>query len=166
MSPFVRWRNVALSQASRCTSWQHLAPEAHYWCGEDLFLHYSAPSNTVDLRNSKNQRERNRIVEKGLHNSKSTSPFLIKKKKIKKKIMSSAEGWIPVTDPLRMSSVSLNVSLHKPWKLIHVKSLRKTKPPLPETLKISFFYWGKIKSKQNKTQKHKKYYTLLQLSLS
>lgn len=104
--PLHKKKCCSVTQASSCGSWQLLA---------------SVPSNAVDLRSSKSQREGNSLGGRRLHNWQSTSPFLIKNNKI----TSSIEGWIPVADPLRMSSLSLNVSLHKPWKLIHVKCLSK-----------------------------------------
>lgn len=74
-----------------------------------------------DLRSSKSQREEEKLGERWLHNWKHASFFLIKNNKI----TSSIEGWIPVTDPLRMSSLSLNVSLNELWKEILIKCSTK-----------------------------------------
>lgn len=84
-----------------------------------------------DLRSSRSQREGEKLGKRWLHNWKPTSFLLIKNNKI----TSSIEGWIPVTDPLRMSSLSLSVSLKKPWKLILITCSRKTKRPSTKTLK-------------------------------
>lgn len=90
-----------------------------------------------DLRSSKSQREGEKLGERWLYNWKRTRFFLIKNNKI----TSSIEGWIPVTDPLRMSSLSLNVSLNKSWKLILIKCSSKTKLPSTKHLKASFLSW-------------------------
>lgn len=110
-------KRCSVTWPSSCSSWQLLA---------------SVPSNAVDRRSSESQREGNSLGGRWLHNWKSTSLFLIKNNKI----TSSIEGWIPVTDPLRMSLLLLNVSLHKPWKLIRVKCLSKINLPSSKRLKV------------------------------
>lgn len=109
-----------------------------------------------DLRSSKSQREGEKLGERWLHNWQHTCFFLIKNNKIR----SSTEGWIPVTDPLRINSLSLNVSLNKPWKLILIKCPSRTKLPSTEHLKASVLSWriqkkNKYFKKINKEKKSK-----------
>lgn len=110
-----------------------------------------------DLRSSKSQKGRRKTWERWLHNWKQTSFFLI----TSNKITSSIEGWIPVTDPLRMSSLSLYVSLNKPWKLILIKCSSKTKLPSTKHLKASVLSWKIQKEILKKSIKKKAKSTVL-----